>query len=73
MLGLVRDLCGNAHIEILLPHSSAAGKLQSAGLIQYGRGRITVTDRPGLEARACECYQVVNTEFDRLLPHTIGS
>ena len=49
--------------------TEAAGKLQSAGLIRYGRGRITVLDRPGLEARCCECYQVVKTEFDRLLPY----
>ena len=48
--------------------TEAAGNLQSAGLIQYSRGRITVINRPGLEARACECYQVVRTEFDRLLP-----
>ena len=46
-----------------------AGKLQDAGLIHYRRGRITVLDRPGLEARSCECYQVVKTEFDRLLPY----
>jgi CRP-like cAMP-binding protein len=46
-----------------------AGKLQDAGLIKYHRGRITVLDRPGLEARCCECYQVVKTEFDRLLPY----
>ena len=37
------------------------------------RGRITVLDRPGLEARSCECYQVVKTEFDRLLPTSWGS
>ena len=48
--------------------TEAAGKLQDAGLIRYQRGRITVLDRPGLEARSCECYQVVKTEFDRLLP-----
>ena len=48
--------------------TEAAGKLQHAGLIHYSRGRITVLDRPGLEARVCECYQVVKTEFDRLLP-----
>ena len=48
--------------------TEAAGDLQRAGLIRYSRGRITVVDRPGLEARACECYQVVKTEFDRLLP-----
>ena len=49
--------------------TEAAGKLQDAGLIRYSRGRITVLDRPGLEARSCECYQVVKTEFDRLLPY----
>lgn len=48
--------------------TEAAGKLQKAGLIGYRRGHITVLDRQGLEARACECYQVVKTEFDRLLP-----
>ena len=49
--------------------TEAAGKLQSAGLIQYSRGRITVLDRPRLEARACECYDVVKRESDRLLPN----
>ena len=50
--------------------TEAAGKLQSAGLIHYSRGRITVLDRPSLEARACECYEVVKRESDRLLPET---
>ena len=48
--------------------TEAAGKLHRAGLIDYRRGHIKVLDRPGLEARVCECYQVVKTEFDRLLP-----
>ncbi|EAU55482.1 Crp/Fnr family transcriptional regulator [Mariprofundus ferrooxydans] len=47
----------------------AAGNLQDAGLIDYYRGHITVLDRPGLEKRVCECYQVVKHEFDRLLPY----
>jgi CRP-like cAMP-binding protein len=49
--------------------TEAAGKLQDAGLIQYRRGRITVVDRIGLEARSCECYRVVRKECDRLLPY----
>jgi Mn-dependent DtxR family transcriptional regulator len=49
--------------------TEAAGKLQDAGLIRYSRGRIAVLDRPGLEARSCECYEVVRKEFDRLLPY----
>jgi CRP-like cAMP-binding protein len=51
--------------------TEAAGRLQKAGLIRYSRGHITVLDRPGLEARTCECYAVVKKEFDRLLPATI--
>lgn len=48
--------------------TEAARKLQVAGFIEYHRGRITVLDRAGLEARACECYAAVKKEFDRLLP-----
>lgn len=48
--------------------TEAALKLQRLGLISYVRGRITVLDRAGLEARTCECYAVVKQEYDRLLP-----
>jgi len=48
--------------------TEAAGKLQRAGLIEYTRGHIRVLDRVKLEKTVCECYQVVKTEFDRLLP-----
>ena len=48
--------------------TEAAGQLQKAGLIRYQRGPITVIDRADLEARTCECYAVVNKEYDRLLP-----
>jgi len=46
--------------------TEAAGKLQAVGLIEYSRGHITVINRPGLEARACECYATVKSEYDRI-------
>ena len=49
--------------------TEAAGRLQKAGLIEYSRGHIVVTDRAKLEARVCECYAVVKKEYDRLLTH----
>jgi CRP-like cAMP-binding protein len=52
--------------------TEAAGKLQDAGVIKYVRGRITVLDRAQLEARVCECYAVVKTEMDRLLPDVMA-
>ncbi|OAH96377.1 Crp/Fnr family transcriptional regulator [Methylomonas methanica] len=48
--------------------TEAAGKLQQKGLITYSRGHIRVLSRPGLESQVCECYNVVKTEYDRLLP-----
>lgn len=47
--------------------TEAAGNLQRDGFIRYRRGHITVLERSGLEARACECYAVVKKELDRLL------
>ena len=51
--------------------TEAAGHLQAAGCIRYRRGHIAVLDRAGLEARSCECYQVVKTELARLLPDVV--
>ena len=53
--------------------TEAALKLQRAGLISYARGHINVLDRPGLEGRTCECYDVVKKEYDRLLPKGVAS
>jgi CRP-like cAMP-binding protein len=53
--------------------TEAALKLQRAGLISYSRGHINVLDRPGLEGRTCECYEVVKKEYDRLLPKRTAS
>ena len=41
--------------------------LRDRGLIAYSRGQMTVLDRTGLEAAACECFRAVNDEFARLL------
>jgi CRP-like cAMP-binding protein len=46
-----------------------AQSIQKKGIIKYSRGHIAILDRPGLEARACECYQIMR--FDKL-PHKIG-
>jgi CRP-like cAMP-binding protein len=44
--------------------TKAAQTLQRRNLIRYSRGNITVLDRKGLEAAACECYEVVKDMHD---------
>jgi CRP-like cAMP-binding protein len=68
-LSMTQELIGNMLGVRREGVTEAAGKLQRAGLIHYQRGQITVLDRAGVEARCCECYQVVKAEFDRLLPY----
>nr|WP_296067966.1 Crp/Fnr family transcriptional regulator [uncultured Actinoplanes sp.] len=46
--------------------SLTAGLLQSAGLISYRRGNMTIENRAALEEIACDCYRIVRAEFDRL-------
>ena len=50
----------------------AAQKLAEKGLITNTRGTIILIDRQGLENAVCECYQVVNDEYNRLLSRGIG-
>ena len=47
--------------------TEVAGRLQASAIIRYRRGHISVLDRGGLEAHACECYGVVRKELTRLL------
>jgi len=61
--GLISDMLGGHQGAI-----EALEILQQAGLIEYDRGCIIVPDRKRLEGHVCECYSVVKTEFDRLLP-----
>lgn len=46
--------------------TTAALILQGGGFINYRRGKITVIDREGLQDFACDCYEVVKQEYDRL-------
>ncbi len=50
--------------------TEAAGNLQRAGVIQYRRGHISVSNRAGLERGTCECYGVLKKETGRLLSDT---
>lgn len=45
----------------------AAGDLQQRKLIRYTRGEITVVDRNGLEATACQCYRATVDDYTQLL------
>ena len=62
--GLIANMLGVRREGV----TELASKLQAAGRNRYARGHITVVDRPGLEARSCECDAVVKKEYDRLLP-----
>jgi hypothetical protein len=52
--------------------TAMACTLQQAGLIRYHLDTITVLDRPGLEAAACECYRIVRSRYQRLLAGASG-
>lgn len=44
----------------------AALALREKGLVSASRGRITILDRKGIEAAACECYAIIREEFSQL-------
>ena len=50
----------------------AAQKLSALGLIKNVRGTMTILNRQGLENAVCECYKVVNNEYNRLLGRGIS-
>jgi CRP-like cAMP-binding protein len=45
--------------------TSVASEFQRAGLVEFGRRRVTILNRKGLEAIACECYRAVAGQFER--------
>jgi len=59
-LGIMLGVRRASVTEVLRP-------LNEQGLVENSRGTISILDRSGLEALACECYRKVKGEFDRLL------
>jgi CRP-like cAMP-binding protein len=47
--------------------TETAGELQRSGLIRYHHGQVTIVDREGLEASACECFRLDHDRLARLL------
>lgn len=47
----------------------AAGMLRDRNLIDYARGKIRITDRPGLETASCECYAATIADYFKKLAH----
>ena len=46
--------------------STAASMLQEAGLISYRYGKLSILSSEGLAEGACECYSVMEAQFDRI-------
>jgi CRP-like cAMP-binding protein len=44
-----------------------AGTLQTAGIIRYRRGRLEILDIERLEECVCECYPIVEEEYNKYL------
>lgn len=60
------------HIANMLGHQRnritlSARELLREGVIEYGGGSMKILDRTGLEAAACECYQIVKESVTRFL------
>jgi hypothetical protein len=62
--GLISDMLGTSAASAI----QSVLDLQTAGLVRYERGHITVLSRSGLEQRTCECYVAVKRDYDQRLP-----
>ena len=54
------DMLGSTRPTVSL----AAVQLKHEHLIEYTRGEITIVNRKGLEARSCECYEIIKRHLD---------
>ena len=61
---LTQDLLGNMLGVRRVGVTKAAGALRQRKLISYNRGEISILDGDGLEAAACQCYQIVKDMHD---------
>ena len=66
---LLGQILGSRRATVTL----SAERLRAAGLIRYYRGRVTIVDRVGLEAAACECYRAITAELDGVVRRAQGS
>ena len=66
-LPLTQELIGNMLGIRRSSVTVTANILQQAGIIRYSRGRISIQNRRALEARACECYRLIQQQYSRLL------
>ena len=64
---LTQELLGTMLGVLRVAVTNSAGALQQRGLIRYSRGEISILDADGLEAAACQCYQVVKSVRVRAL------
>lgn len=46
--------------------SLAASALKKRSVIDYSRGLVTIVDREGLQRHACECYDIIGSQFEEL-------
>jgi len=61
MLGVQRTSIG------MIAHA-----MQAKGTIRYSRGRLEVVDLERVRASACECYHIVNSEYENLYKSPAG-
>ncbi len=61
---LTQDLLSNMLGVRRVGITKAAGDLRQRKLISYNRGEISILDGEGLEAAACQCYQIVKDMHD---------
>ncbi len=66
-IGLSHDFIGQLLSVRRESITCALSHLQSEGLVQTSNRRIKVLNRAGIEATACECYGVINSDYDRLV------